>query len=236
MNRIVSGITTRILKIGATRLTTSHEKIPANDYLLPEIKLNEIIGFGAPQSICILSSQIERPQDMVLPLGDLLSVAAICRHCAPQRVMEIGTFTGETTWTMARNLPEESKILTLDLPPDQIPQHFAAYAAGSAFSNTPEALKIQQLYGWSQSFDFSPYYGKMDLVFIDGDHSFDAVRNDTEHALKLAKQRGIIVWDDYRFLNCHESCRGVSEYLHSAMNLMPVRQLCGTRLAIMAVD
>lgn len=37
-----------------------------------------------------------------------------------------------------------------------------------------------------------------DLVFVDGDHSYDGVRCDTEHAFRLLRnERSVIVWHDY---------------------------------------
>ena len=48
------------------------------------------------------------------------------------------------------------------------------------------------------TFDFADYYGKYDMVFIDGDHHYDSVKKDTETAFKLLKDnRSIIVWHDY---------------------------------------
>ena len=46
-------------------------------------------------------------------------------------------------------------------------------------------------------FDFSPFYGKMDLVFVDASHAYEAVLNDSLQAFKLISDTGIIVWDDY---------------------------------------
>jgi hypothetical protein len=39
---------------------------------------------------------------------------------------------------------------------------------------------------------------KFDLVFIDGDHHYEMVKNDTEKVLRyLAHERTIVVWHDY---------------------------------------
>ena len=70
--------------------------------------------------------------------------------------------------------------------------------SGSRFRNTSWAEKIQQLVGDSASFDFSPYHGTVDLVFVDGSHAYPYVRNDTEVAFQLLKSEGgTIVWHDY---------------------------------------
>lgn len=49
----------------------------------------------------------------------------------------------------------------------------------------------------SQTFDFSSI-GKFDLIFIDGDHSYEGVKKDTENVFKVLKNdNSIIVWHDY---------------------------------------
>lgn len=235
MNRLLRRLVRRVFTSRNRQRLPVREHAVEKTFHLPEISLNDLIGERVPQAISILCTQVQRPRDMVLPLSDLMALAAICKTLSPRRVMEIGTFTGETTWTMAHNLPLSSEILTLDLPPDEIPANFQRYVAGEAFQGTPEAKQINQLYGWSERFDFTPYYGTIDLIFIDGDHTYDAVRNDTAQALKLVKPGGIVIWDDYRYLPCHEGCRGVSDYLHSVVSEMPVKQLTATRLAVMKV-
>jgi hypothetical protein len=57
---------------------------------------------------------------------------------------------------------------------------------------------IVQLYGDSGTFDFSPYYGNVDFMFIDGSHAYDYVKNDTLAALKMVRVGGTIIWHDYR--------------------------------------
>ena len=57
---------------------------------------------------------------------------------------------------------------------------------------------IIHLEGDSRYFDFNDFYNKQDLVFIDGDHHFDSVVNDTKIAFKLIKkEKGAIIWHDY---------------------------------------
>jgi len=49
----------------------------------------------------------------------------------------------------------------------------------------------------SHYFDFGQL-NKFDLIFIDGDHSYEGVKRDTENAFRLLKdKRSIIVWHDY---------------------------------------
>jgi len=37
----------------------------------------------------------------------------------------------------------------------------------------------------------------VDLVYIDRGHTYNVIKSDTENALKIIANHGIIVWDDY---------------------------------------
>ena len=59
---------------------------------------------------------------------------------------------------------------------------------------------VTHLQGNSQTFDFSPYKGQFDLVFVDGDHHYESVRKDTETAFTLLhNDNSVIVWHDYGY-------------------------------------
>ena len=66
----------------------------------------------------------------------------------------------------------------------------------------------------------------MDVVFIDGAHSYSYVRNDTEAARRMVAPGGMIAWDDY------PSIPGVYRYLNeiAAGSPYPLYHVRGTRL------
>ena len=66
------------------------------------------------------------------------------------------------------------------------------------FSNHIKSIK--KIEANSFTFDFTTLDKKYDLVFIDGDHSYDGVLNDTKKVLPILKnEKSIIVWHDYNF-------------------------------------
>jgi hypothetical protein len=56
---------------------------------------------------------------------------------------------------------------------------------------------VQHLYGNSATFDMASLGQPFDLIFIDGDHHYEAVRTDTRRVFEhLIHPRTIVVWHD----------------------------------------
>jgi hypothetical protein len=167
-------------------------------------------------------------------------IAAVCRAAEAKTFFEIGTNRGRTAWTVARNNPAV-QVYTLDLP------HKAAvdsavlgmnesdlryfrpeWNRGDAYRDTAEAERIETLLGDSATFDYTPYLGGMDVVHVDGAHSFEYVRSDTERALKMLSERGTILWDDY------PGYPGVYQFLTGLAPTLdrPLYHIIGTRLVM----
>ena len=141
-------------------------------------------------------------------------LATIVDGYAPKTIFEIGTYNGFTTLHMAVNSPEDCKIYTLDLPPGfnlseakgnsyddiLVMQLSQENITKRFFKNHPLSHKVVELFGDSSKFDFTPYYGKIDLVFIDGNHSMEFVKKDSENAFKMVSENGLIVWHDFDYI------------------------------------
>jgi predicted O-methyltransferase YrrM len=168
-----------------------------------------------------------------------LILAALARGLRSRTFFEIGTNRGRTTWTVAHNNPE-LELYTLDVPPGATPDRTAlelspedAYffrdeSLGEAFQGTPEAERITQLFGDSAMFDYSRFEESIDLVYVDGAHTYEYVSSDSANALRILSPTGTIVWDDYTI------SPGVYQHVVelSATLDRPVYHLRGTRMAI----
>lgn len=86
------------------------------------------------------------------------------------------------------------------------------------------------LSGDTARFDFSPWYGTRDLVFIDACHEYEYVMKDTEIALKFLQLGGIIVWHDYG--TWVGVPRALNELYINDPRLHSIRHASGTSLAI----
>ncbi|MBM3214272.1 class I SAM-dependent methyltransferase [Candidatus Poribacteria bacterium] len=185
------------------------------------------------------------PRDGNIAPLELAAICALVRARKPRAVFEIGTFDGRTTANLARNSPPDAVVYTLDLTPgadasgDLAPGD-AAYARKSHVGarltevDTATRTKIVQLYGDSAIFDFSPYAGSIDFVFVDGSHHEDYVRNDTAKALELVALGGMVVWHDYANAHWLGVTRALDD-LSSDPRLSRARHIAGTTLVVCEV-
>lgn len=220
---------------GLISAISGHFGFRSADFRIPIAGLHEIID---PDCAIQLTELPE--SDGNITLQELAVIAALVRQHAPRTIFEIGTFEGRTTLNMAINSAPETRILTLDLPKAQLDftkLHITTGdrvfidkpKSGERFENFESPHKITQLYGDSATFDFSPYFGAIDLVFVDGSHAYDYVRSDTEIALKLLRDgHGAILWHDYT------AWVGVTKALNELFQQSPIlknmRSIKGTTL------
>lgn len=155
---------------------------------------------------------------------DMIYVCGMASAASAGRIFEFGTYRGQTTCGLAA-VCRDAKIYTLNLPPDDDPRY--APFIGMYIASSPDRERITQIFSDSQTFDTTPYRESMDYIFIDGDHSYEGVKNDTEKALQLLKPGGIIVWHDYA-----AKSPGVLEYLSEFSQDRPLFRIRKTCLAV----
>ena len=68
--------------------------------------------------------------------------------------------------------------------------------------------------GDSATFDFSPFYQEIDLIFIDGSHQYNYVKVDSENAFKMLRPGGVIIWDDYATVQWPGVTKALNELSH----------------------
>ena len=175
---------------------------------------------------------------------ELLVISQLIADFKPKTCFEIGTFDGRTTLNIAANAGPDCHVYTLDLPPQELnhtrltiahgDENFIKKdASGSRFVHSPHASQITQLYGDSATFDYSPYVGKMDVVFVDGAHSYDYVKNDTAVALRLLKQDGgLIMWHDYGSSYWKGLTRALNDLHTTDPQFKSMRHVKGTVLVV----
>lgn len=216
------------------------QEYPIDPYIILKTDVLEIIGNDPAQYEGVYECGFGHITEFELKV-----IANITKKYAPAAIFEIGTFKGRTTLNMALNAPDHCKIYTLDLPNEEV-EHTAykletgelAYAqksvSGERFINHPQQAKITQVFGDSASFDFGPYKGAMDLVFIDGSHAADYVLNDTVKAFEMIKGKGsVILWHDYT--NWDGVREVMNNYYQTDARFKDLKHIGGTSILMLEV-
>lgn len=147
-----------------------------------------------------------RPTVYSLSWEELNTVCQIAAALAPRSAFEFGTFDGRTTAQLALNTPADAVIYTLDIQAGNF--EFGANAStlrrcrvGERVHESGLVDKVHFLTGDSRQIDLSAYDQTMDLVFVDADHSYGGVLNDSAHAFRMVRPGGTIIWHDYLLIN-----------------------------------
>ena len=168
--------------------------------------------------------------------AEVLAVGAMVSFLEPRRLLEIGTFEGNTTVNLAANAHSAAHVFTLDLPPDwgrryalDVPDiHYNAATGihtGRQFIASGYADRVTQLWGDSAEFAWDEY-GPFDFILIDGCHTYEYAVSDTRNAIRVLRPGGAIVWHDYGML------QDVSRAVDECSRHIKARAIQGTRLAV----
>ncbi len=156
---------------------------------LPEIAFNQFLP----------ASGVTVSPFAFLDGGSLPTDLALIRLLAPltqaETYFEIGTWRGESVMQAAQVFKQ---AYTLNLPDEEMRRRGweEAYINLHRYFSARQANVIH-LQGDSRKFNTEALEGNCDFVFVDGDHHYDSVVNDTQLAFRLIRKGGIIVWHDY---------------------------------------
>ena len=169
----------------------------------------------------------------VSPL-ECAALAALSHLVNAKRIFEFGTYKGVSTTQLILNLAEGGMVFTLDLPEDHPayslpipkPEERSIAAEGGKGILIPRDLldRVIFLSDDSAKFDETPYLGSMDLVFVDGAHSYEYVKSDSEKGWRMLRPGGIMAWHD-----CNANHPDVVRYIREAGHKAKV--VAGTALA-----
>ena len=206
----------------------------ADLYSIPEITLDDILGNRRPT----ISLSVTRYEDGILPTDQAVALLSLLMAERPGEVLEIGTYMGHTTKLMADNL-KTAIIHTADLsedfssqldPQGRLPKSdfhlIARRVVGREFRGHPCESRIVQHLCDTATWDFSKA-GRPTFFFIDGSHTYEYCKSDSENCLSICGERAIFLWHD-----CDDGHPGVVKFLMEWRKLgRNIRRISGTPLA-----
>lgn len=185
---------------------------------LPERNPNECIPLF--DTTCVVIQQCPLGA-WSTPLVDVVVLAKCAIGFESARILELGSYLGHTAKLLAENTKPNVKITTLDEYADH----------GTAYRGTSLENKIDRRIG-KVSLEHFNTDEKYDLIFVDANHHFNPVLNDTEVAFRLLSERGVVVWHDYQQTNHFGKSNQVPEALKVLSSYVPIISIAGTWLAM----
>lgn len=213
---------------------------------LPMRNVREVLEMLPPDpALCFPALKEAWPWVDPSYLADLVHLGLLCKAVQPRTIFEIGTSTGYSSLFVAANSPLGARVWTLDLPSGdssvatQTLTWMDRKIVVECHKNEPCFVRngtdydIRRLFGDSATFDFSPFWEKIDLFFIDGAHSYKYVRSDTIHALHCCHPGSVIAWHDYGRSGLS---RGVTSWLDELGQIIKVYSTPGSSIAFALID
>jgi len=155
-----------------------------------------------PREICDFSFS----NPVILPFqvpSELLQFAEIVRDIKPKILLEIGTHHGGTLCVMARLADPNGTIISVDLPRGEFGGGYKWFHIPIFKSFAFDKQKLHLLRGDSHSIEMGTQVrgilgsgGELDLLFIDGDHSYEGVKKDFNSYASLVRHGGIVAFHD----------------------------------------
>ncbi len=135
------------------------------------------------------------PEELVRLLEDV-------KKLSPQTVVEIGTHRGGTLYLWARLARPDATLVSIDLPGGKFGGGYSPFRAPIYRRFAQERQKLHLVRADSHAASTLEETKRLlggqpiDLLFIDGDHTFDGVKKDWEMYAPLVRMGGLIVFHD----------------------------------------
>jgi predicted O-methyltransferase YrrM len=203
---------------------------------LPRVHLTQV--FPGIEDVGVrLLNLYRRKIGLSIDANELMVLCSIERFIGATKVLEIGTYDGNTALNLAANLGGDGVVTTLDLPPDwdrkfvyDVPDNHWNVTdrnnVGIQYRDTRYANRIRQVLGDSAGVDWSQLNPPFDLIFIDGCHYSEYVRVDTRNAFANLRPGGVVLWHDYGDI------KDVSRVVDEVAQGITAYAIRGTRIAV----
>lgn len=165
---------------------------------------------------------------------ELLMIQSFLKNYKTKKILEIGSYKGGSTMLWAQMVkPYNGKVYSCDLTFDSGGFYYTdennktfSYRR-QVYNDTEYEKYIVELPGDSHDLNHIEKIkgvvgNDVDLLFIDGDHSYNGVKQDFENFYSLVKENGYIIFHDIQDTEIHrdQGCE-VSEFWNEIKDLYP---------------
>lgn len=133
---------------------------------------------------------VENNGRIILPRdnNDMLQIWKLCEYFQPCSILEIGFSAGQTFGIFLESTASNVRYVAVD---NDFQRNHDVW--NDIFKNCAKALLIEKLQVDSRYLNVN---GKFDLVHVDGDHTYEFVKNDVKVALSIMHNQSILIMDD----------------------------------------
>lgn len=172
-------------------------------------------------------------------LSEFLPLTKLVEARKPKNILEIGTLQGGSLFVWTRVAAPQATIVSVDLPGGGYgggyDEKYTAFL--QCFASPGQDLKL--IRGDSHAAQVvqqvkACFPNGIDFLFIDGDHSYEGVKQDYQHFAPLVNTGGIIAFHDivkrpsvpdievYRFWNELKTLPGAREFVEARADVTPI--------------
>ncbi|MFT6866553.1 MAG: hypothetical protein ACJA08_001384 [Cyclobacteriaceae bacterium] len=156
--------------------------------VLPFVDINQLVEIDAEIDNYTYLDGTSRVIDIAL----LMSLCKLYENC---NYLEIGSWRGESLMNVSKVAKTCTSISLSKADMEAFGMSKSATEVQRLFSKHRE--NINHIEANSLTYDFNQLDEKFDVIFIDGDHTYEGVKSDTENAFKLLRdEHSVIVWHD----------------------------------------
>jgi len=154
----------------------------------------ELFAFGSNVGLGVI-----RPNQIG---SEFISLLNEVQKLNPRRILEVGTANGGTLFLLSHVAHASANIVSVDLPGGKFGEGYAWWRTPLYRRFAGKGQTIHLLRGDSHSLDIYEKIRKtvdnelFDVVFIDGDHSYDGVKKDFELYGSIVRKGGLVAFHD----------------------------------------
>jgi predicted O-methyltransferase YrrM len=184
----------------------------AQDLTRPDTEWTKLIDFA--NSFC---GGMLAPMQITFEVMELLKRIEVRQ---PKTILEIGTARGGTLFLFTRAAHREAYLVSLDLPNGQFGGELVTHPSLREMILPRMALPRQTMHFLRGNSHIDETYQatmavlagrNLDVLFIDGDHSYDGVKADFEMYKPVVSREGIVAFHDVAQHSKNSGCE-VSEF------------------------